>query len=206
MTEPVRADEAESTARIEAFSDGIFAIAITLLILEIHVPHEEPLGRALLGLWPSYLAFLASFAMIGVMWMNHHRLFNLIARSDQALLALNLLLMLGVTVVPFTTAVVAAHIDSTGARTAVIVYSGWWVFIAVAFNLLWRHASAGDRLLEKNVDHASVHGITRQYAYGPLYYVIAALIALASPLGAVLFSLALAVYFALPARTFHRRH
>lgn len=206
MTEPVRADETESTARIEAFSDGIFAIAITLLILEIHVPHEEPLGAALLRLWPSYLAFLASFVTIGVMWMNHHRLFNLIERSDQALLALNLLLMLGVSVVPFPTAVVAAHIGTSGARVAVCVLSGWFVFIAVIFNVLWRYASAGDRLLAHNVDHASVHGITRQYAFGPLYYFVALLIGVVSPVASVVFNLALAVFFAIPTRTFHREH
>lgn len=195
-----------STTRLEAFSDGIFAIAITLLILEIHVPHERPLARALLGLWPSYLAFLASFFTIGVMWINHHRLFTLIARSDDALLALNLLLMLGISVVPFPTAVVAAHIAEPDARTAVVVLSGWFVFIAVVFNALWRYASGGHRLLEHEVDHTLVHGITRQYALGPLYYVVAMIVAVASPVAGVVFNLALAVFFAIPARTFHRGH
>jgi hypothetical protein len=83
------------TTRVEAFSDGVFAIAITLLILEIKVPHEAAHGRLageLLRLWPSYLAFLVSFANIGVMWVNHHRLFGLIRRSDDGLVGLNLLL------------------------------------------------------------------------------------------------------------------
>ena len=92
----ITAEESNETTRVEAFSDGIFAIAITLLILEIHVPLGANLSKELIALWPSYLAFLASFVTIGVMWINHHRLFTLIARSDQALLGLNLLLMLDV--------------------------------------------------------------------------------------------------------------
>ena len=204
MDGEVRADEANETARVEAFSDGIFAIAITLLILEIHLPHDVPLRHALVALWPSYLAYFASFVTIGVMWMNHHRLFNLIARSDQALLGLNLLLMLGISVVPFPTSVVAAAIATREARTAAIVYSGWFVFIAVAFNVLWRYASKGDRLLASNVDRASVQGITRQYSFGPLYYLIAIGIAFISPVASVAFNLALAVFFAIPARAFWR--
>src|SRR6202022_2857433 len=150
--------------------------------------------------WPSYLAFFASFVTIGVMWMNHHRLFTLIGRSDQALLGLNLLLMMGVSFVPFPTAVVAAHIGGPDARTAAVFYSGWFVFIAYVFNILWRYASHGGRLLEPNVDHESVHGITRQYAFGPVYYLVAMLIALVSPTASIMFNLALAVFFGRPAR------
>src|SRR6266480_1695989 len=91
-TSPGDPADPKETARIEAFSDGVFAIAITLLVLELKVPREhEPgeLAPALLALWPSYLAFLTSFATIGIMWINHHRLFNLIHRSNQGLLIAN---------------------------------------------------------------------------------------------------------------------
>src|SRR5258708_15528139 len=90
------------TLRIEAFSDGVFAIAITLLILEIKIPNpaQGSLATALLRQWPSYVGFLLSFAYTGVMWMNHHRMFTHIKRSNDTLLVLNLLLLLGVTVVP----------------------------------------------------------------------------------------------------------
>jgi len=101
------------TARIEAFSDGVFAIAITLLILEIRVPPQTPDGvlRDALGdLWPSYVAFLASFMTIGVMWLNHHRLFSLINKKDDGLIAFNLLLLLGITWLPFPTALLAEHL------------------------------------------------------------------------------------------------
>src|SRR5215470_20063356 len=95
------------TNRVEAFSDGMFAIAITLLILELKVPTPAAgrLTAALLRQWPSYLAFLLSFAFIGIMWMNHHRMFTHIRRSNYTLLVLNLLLLLGITAVPFPTAV-----------------------------------------------------------------------------------------------------
>ena len=103
--------DSKDTARTEAFSDGVFAIAITLLVLDIKVPQELPesvrLGTALLQLWPSYLAFLTSFVTIGIMWINHHRLFTLIKRSDHWLLQLNGLLLLEDTFLPFPTAIVA---------------------------------------------------------------------------------------------------
>ena len=115
------------TARIEAFSDGVFAIAITLLILEIKIPTQEQgrLATSLLRQWPSYLGFLMSFAFIGIMWINHHRMFTLIKRSTDALLILNLLLLLGVTVVPFPTAVLTAHLGGPDQRFAVVFYNAY---------------------------------------------------------------------------------
>ena len=131
------AEESDETTRVEAFSDGIFAIAMTLLILEIRLPHEGLLGESLLQLWPSYLAFLTSFATIGVMWVNHHRLFNLIQRTDQGLLGLNLLLLLGVTFLPFPTAVVSQHISSSDARLAAMFYNGVFIVIAICWGVLF---------------------------------------------------------------------
>lgn len=105
------------TARVEAFSDGVFAIAITLLILNVQVPSPSAghLLAALARQWPTYVSFLISFAFIGIMWVNHHRLFNHIRRCDNTLMFLNLLLLLGVAVVPFPTALLAAHYSTPGA-------------------------------------------------------------------------------------------
>jgi TMEM175 potassium channel family protein len=195
------------TTRLEAFSDGVFAIAITLLILEIRLPRVIPTGglpRALAALWPSYLAFLASFLTIGVMWINHHRLFTLIEKCDDALLGLNLLLLLGVTFVPFPTAVVAEHIAGSEARSAAIFYNATFIYLAVVFNILWRYASR--HLLGGDVDHRLVHGISRQYALGPLYYVAALLVAMVSAAASVGLNVALAIFFAIPAVRFHRSH
>jgi hypothetical protein len=101
------------TGRLEAFSDGVFAIAITLLVLEIAVPHVEhdaSLTNALLDLWPSYFGYAVSFITIGVMWINHHHMFKDIERVDHGLLALNLLLLICISFVPFPTAVLAEYV------------------------------------------------------------------------------------------------
>src|SRR5262245_8055436 len=186
------------TNRIEAFSDGVFAIAITLLILEIKVPSPEQgrLGIALLRQWPSYLAFLLSFAYIGVMWMNHHRMFTHIRRYNDTLLLLNLLLLLGITAVPFPTAVLASNLGTPEQRTAAIFYNGVYVVIAIFFNVLWRYA-VSHHLLDKAV-MPSAAMISRQYSVGPLMYLLCLALAWVDVRVSLAVNVALAVYFALP--------
>ena len=193
------------TTRIEAFSDAVFAIAITLLILEIKVPTQEQGGLAdqLRRQWPSYLAFITSFAYIGIMWINHHRMFTHIRKCSDTLLALNLLLLLGVTVVPFPTAVVAEHLHGPDRRTAAILYNATFVFIAVAFNLLWRYAVAR-RLLDESVQ-ASAANISRQYMVGPVWYLGCVVLAWFNVHGSLLANLSLSIFFALPAHMVQRR-
>ena len=191
------------TGRIEAFSDGVFAIAITLLILDIKVPqvHEESeLLSALAGQWPTYLAFLTSFSTIGIMWINHHRLFNLIGRSTHSLLILNSLLLMGVTFVPFPTSLASEYVLTSEGRVALMVYSGTFVVIAVVFNLLWRYASSDGRLLAPDADPILVAEVTRQYAFGPLFYVAAFGLAMMSAPASMAGNLLIACYFALPRR------
>jgi len=189
------------TARIEAFSDGVFAIAITLLILEIKIPMPGsiPLSLQLLRQWPSYVAFLISFAFIAIMWINHHRLFTHIRRADNTLLVLNLLLLLGVTAVPFPTAVLAAHLGKPDQKTAAMVFSGTFFFIAIFFNMLWRYAaSRNGHLLSSEVNLNSALHISRQYAVGPLLYLICFGLAMVSVMASLAMNLALAAFFALP--------
>lgn len=188
------------TTRIEAFSDGMFAIAITLLILEIKVPGPEQgrLSAALLRQWPSYLAFFLSFAYIGVMWMNHHRMFTHIKRSNDVLLVLNLLLLLGVTAVPFPTAVLAANLGTPHQQTAAIFYNGVFIVIAIFFNVLWRYA-VSRQLLDKGLT-ASAAMISRQYAVGPLMYAVCLVLAWVDVRISLAVNVALAIFFALPPR------
>jgi uncharacterized membrane protein len=188
------------TVRVEAFSDGVFAVAITLLILEIKVPgYDGDLGAKLLLQWPSYLAFVISFAFIGVMWINHHRLFTHIRKSDDTLLILNLALMFSVCIVPFTTALLAAHIGHPGARTAVVVYDAAYLGVAFFFNLLWRYAASRDgHLLATDVDREVADKITQQYNYGPIAYMIAIALAWISIPASLLINLVLAIFFAIP--------
>ena len=189
------------TQRIEAFSDGVFAIAITLLVLELKAPPagNSQLATLLIRQWPSYLAFLASFAFIGIMWINHHRLFTHIRRSDHGLLVLNLLLLLGVITVPFPTSVLAENLGKSGERTATLLYSGTYVVIATAFNALWRYATSRNRqLLGPDVDATAVTQIGLQYSFGPLLYLVCFALAWVSTPASLLLNVGLACFFALP--------
>jgi uncharacterized membrane protein len=168
--------EEKETGRIEAFSDGVFAIAITLLVLELKVPHlPEDAGRgalaaALLRQWPSYLAFVTSFFTILIMWANHHAIFNLVHKTDAEFLFANGFLLLLVTVVPFPTALLAEYLTKPGAPVAAAVYAGTFVVAGLAYNVLWRSAIRGRRLLKSHVREETLQDMTRRYRIGvPLY-------------------------------------
>jgi uncharacterized membrane protein len=194
------------TTRIEAFSDGVFAIAITLLILELQVPPITPHGglrAALINLWPSYLAFLASFMTIGIMWLNHHRLFTLINKNDDGLIAFNLLLLLGITWLPFPTALLAEHLEGPRAdqQTAALVYAGSFFAIAIIFNAMWRYVCRAKIVYE----HLNVIAITKQYALGPIMYALLVIVAFFSAEWCLALSILFAVSFALPPSLWSRR-
>jgi uncharacterized membrane protein len=197
------------TNRLEAFSDGVFAIAITLLVLDLKVPRGlhpgEQLGVKLLAEWPSYLAFLTSFATILIMWVNHHRMFTLIGRSDNRLLFYNGLLLLGITVVPFPTSLVAEYLGHEGERLAAVIFNGTYIYIAICFNLLWRTAAVRDRLLGHDADRDAVKAIFDSFRFGPVGYLVALALAFVNVTASVGLNLALAIYYALPSRTGDRR-
>lgn len=172
----------KETGRVEAFSDGVFAIAITLLILEIKVPKlpqtssSGELAAALLGLWPSYLAFLLSFFAILIMWINHHGLFNLVHRVNSGFLYANGFLLLLVSFVPFPTALLAEYLDGSAVNAAAAFYCGTFIFISIGYNLVWQCIVKGD-LLKPDVSAAHVRKITRAYRLGMAVYVISTLVA-----------------------------
>jgi uncharacterized membrane protein len=184
----------------------VYAIAITLLILELKVPEETTaagLRLQLMRQWPSYLALVTSFATITIMWMNHHMLFGLIQRVDRPLLLLNAWVLFGTTVVPYPTALVAHQLGHEGDRLAAAVYSGTFVFIAFGYNLLWRYASSPNRqppLLRLAHDSEEVRAITAQYRWGPIWYLVALAVSNVNAAVGVGINLALAVFFALPPR------
>ncbi len=194
--------ESKETARLETFSDGVFAIAITLLILDIHVPPPggtaapNSLLPALLKLWPAYLAYVISFVTILIMWLNHHVLFKIISRVDNRFLLLNGLLLMLVTFVNFPTALLADYIEHPDRQIAAMVYSGTFVITAIVYNGLWWYASRGYRLLDKSTDPALVRIITRQYMFGPVLYLAAFLAAWFSLPLSVAINAFLAVFFA----------
>jgi uncharacterized membrane protein len=194
-------EDARDSARLEAFSDGVFAIAITLLILELKVPpHDVPLASALWERWPSYVAFLTSFVTSGIMWLNHHRLFAYIGRVDHWLIVINGMLLLGVTFLPFPTAVIAEHFGHPGERVAALFYSGTMVFIAIAFALLrWypRHRPNA-HLLDVPRDHPAMLRIKRQYRLGLPLYVLFFVVTWYAPRVGMALLILFAFYFALP--------
>ncbi len=177
MPEPISAGPSE-TARVEAFSDGIFAIAITLLVLNIRVPapdltgHGSTLLPALLRLWPAYLGYLISFFTIGIMWVNHHSMFVLIRRTDRYFLLISVFFLMCIAFLPFPTAVLAEYLpEPKGRRIAVALYSATFVLIAVAYNALWWYA-VRVRLLDENADREAVGTISRRYMLGPIAYAV----------------------------------
>jgi uncharacterized membrane protein len=193
--------ERNETVRIEAFSDGVFAIAITLLVLGIKVPkpHElgagGSLGSTLIKQWPHYLAFVTSFVTILAKWVNHHRIFSFIQRTDHPFLYWNGLLLLFITFMPFPTTLLAEYLLHPEAKVAGAVFAGTYVASAFAFKGLWHHASKNGRLLARNVDNREIRQITRQYRFGPLLYLAAFALSFVSVGVSVGLCLSLAVFF-----------
>jgi uncharacterized membrane protein len=178
---------AENPSRVEAFSDGVFAIAITLLILEIRVPRvDHGLWAGLLALWPSYIAFLLSFVVILIMWVNHHELLRMVRGVNYPFLFANGFLLLTVTFVPFPTAVLAANLATPAARDAVAFYCATFVGNALLWNLLFATIVRGG-LLHPDVTAATVETVRRTYYVGVLVYALATALAFVRPaLGLVL--------------------
>src|SRR5437879_6957741 len=160
-------DDPKETGRIEAFSDGVFAVAITLLVLNIQVPSPLPPDTGLIAFlfrhqWPYYLAFLTSFATIGIMWINHHRVYTHIKRSDNTLMVLNLLLLLIIVFFPFPTALLAQYILDPNEHQAAVFYSAVSCAMAICFNLLWRYASHEIALLHLELVRPGLSCVTIQ--------------------------------------------
>jgi uncharacterized membrane protein len=175
----------KETGRVEAFSDGVFAIAITLLILEIKVPKlshmssSGELASALLDLWPSFFAFLLSFFAILIMWINHHGLFNMVRRVNPGFLYANGFLLLLVSFVPFPTSLLAAYLDGKALNAAAAFYCGTFIFISMGYNLIWQCMVRGD-LLHHGISAAHVRKITLAYRLGMVVYAVSTIVALSN--------------------------
>ena len=187
--------------RLEAFSDGVFAIAITLLVIELHPPVLEPgetLAHGLWLEWPSYVAYLVSFLTIGVIWLNHHRVFAQVVRVDGPLLVLNLNLLLWTALIPFPTAVVADYLGQGGeqAKTAVAVYSAVFVLVGVSFGGLFLWITRDDRLLDRLPPPEVVRAARLRFTVGLAVYLVAFALAFVWPPLALVLDAAMALYYA----------
>jgi uncharacterized membrane protein len=201
------------THRLEAFSAGVFAIAITILVLQVGVP-EWPSGLShdrvaaaltakLLELWPGKLvSYALSFVIVGMFRVAHHMAFHHIRRSDRPLLWLNTLFLMCVSFIPFPTALLGRYFDQ---RIAVVVYAISLAATGLSLELLWRYAAGGRRLVGEAVTPGLVAGVSRKNLVGPALAAVAAALAFVSLRGAVAVLLLAPVQFALPARVPRRR-
>jgi uncharacterized membrane protein len=189
-----------NTGRLETFADGVFAIAITLLVLGIHpAAADEELGAALLKQWPEFGAYVVSFLTIGIMWVQHHRLFTLIGRSNTTFAMINVVFLLFIAFVPFPADVLAQRLGSgQDVVSATFLYGGTMVAIATMFNAIWIYASAYDgHLLGEKASRAR-RAEARGYRYGVPIYLGITLLALINPILSLLGFAAFATYWALP--------
>ena len=190
-----------STTRLEAFSDGVFAIAITLLVLDLVVPpHERPEGQTLavaLGAeWPAYFAYLVSFLVIGIIWINHHAMFALVRRVDRRVLFANLFLLLTVSVIPFPTRLLADYLTSEDdAHTAAAVYSTTMFAMGLAFSLLFLAITRDARLLHAPLPPEAVRLARRKFGAGMVFYAATIGLAFVSAVLTLAVHAALAVYY-----------
>ncbi|MFD9792239.1 TMEM175 family protein [Streptomyces sp. NPDC059070] len=161
------------SSRVEAFSDGVFAIAITLLILEIKVPAHagDHLWSELAHQWPSYAAYVVSFLVIGIMWVNHHTLFSYVVRVDRTLMFLNLLLLMTVAAIPWPAGLMAEYLrEDKASHVAAAVYSGLMVVMALNYQSLWWHLTRTGHLFADRVDVRAARATRTRFALGSLAY------------------------------------
>ena len=196
------------TDRLETFTDGVLAIAATLLILNVDTQigeHPRELAQTLLEIWPSYAGYAVSFLTIGIIWVQLHGLMDQIDRADRIFLFLNVFLLIFVAFIPFPTRLVAEHIRDDGATAAAVAYGVTLVGAAVMFNLVWFYASGGGgRLLGPDHDPKTVKGITRSYRPAPYIYLAMTLVAFVAPVAAVLLYGGFALFWMIESSLFGR--
>jgi TMEM175 potassium channel family protein len=195
-----------STTRLETFADGVFAIAATLLILNVDAQVGEgsgEIGKRLLEIWPSYIGYAVSFVTIGIIWSNHHTVMAQLGKVDRTFLMLNIFLLMCVAFLPFPTRLVAEHLrDRHDLEPAALAYGATMTVMALCYNTLWLYASRGGRLLRSDYNPRTVSGITRSYLPGTPLYLTATLVALVSPLTSVAIFGGIALFYVIESSIF----
>lgn len=207
MHNPLESPIEQSTQRLEAFSDGVFAIAITLLILEIRVPHvgeggeHASLANALFQLWPSYGAYLLSFVMIGIYWVNHHAFMRLFTRTDHGFNLLHIFFLMCISFLPFPTAVLAEYLTNAEQwHTAVSLYALGLLLPAFSWFLVWLYGSYKYRLLDPRLDLAYISFLNRQYLLSNGLYSLALLVSFWNTTVSLIICIGLTFLYLLPPR------
>jgi uncharacterized membrane protein len=196
--------EALSKSRIEAFSDGVIAVAITLLVLDLRVPEVEGtagLAARLGAQWPNYLAYAISFVAIGIMWINHHAMLRRLSGVDHSVLVLNVLLLLCIVALPFTTALIANYLDAPGGHLAAVVYAGSLLVTSLVFFAMQSHLLLRRRhLLHERLTAGERRSILARGAVAIPVYALAAAGGLLSPYVTLSICVAMGVFYLLPVR------
>jgi uncharacterized membrane protein len=205
MTKPAHTNPIHSPmsfTRFEAFTDGVFAIVITLLVIEIKVPDiagatlTETIHR-LLQLWPHLLSYVTSFAVIGVLWLNHNALFHFVRRVDRGTLLLNLLLLMCLAFIPFTTELIGTNAQS---QPAVMIYGLWLCVTGLVYNALWGYMAWKHIVPLQLASRSAVRAASFWSIGYPLAYLVASLLSFASLRLSVLLYAAIPVFYLLPSR------
>ena len=203
MTEQ-RSDSAAAltpSGRLEAFSDGVFAIAITLLVLDLAVPPRDQvrtggLGSALAHQWPSYFAYLVSFLVIGIIWVNHHTMFSKVKLVDRPVLFANLALLLVVSALPFPTRLLAEYLTAgSDAHTAAAIYSGTMLAMGCVYSLLWLAVTRDVGLLHEHVDPVASRAALRRFGVGNIVYLATIGLSFVNAIATLAVHGALALYY-----------
>jgi uncharacterized membrane protein len=199
-------DSELTTQRLEAFSDGVFAIAITLLILDIRPPDladgvHKTLAAALLAIWPSYVAYVLSFVVIGIYWVNHHYIFKIYQHTDHLFNLLNVFFLLCISFLPFPTAVLGKYtLDATACQAAVTFYTFGLLLPAVAWFLTWLYASHHYRLIDRRLAPEFVRHLTWQYGLSNVLYLTAVIASWINPVAGLVIAAGLAFLYLLPSK------
>jgi len=192
------------TNRLETYSDGVFAIAATLLVLEISVGSNGDLGHELRHIWPSYFAYVTSFVTIGIIWMNHHHTVSLLGRTDRTMLFINNLLLLTIAFLPFPTRLVAEHLRNDGAKPAALAYGATFLVMAALHQVWWQYARRGRRLVAEETPESALEAVDRAYLPGVFMYGAVFALAFFSPLASVILTFAIAAFYLPSAALFDR--
>jgi uncharacterized membrane protein len=196
-----------STTRLETFADGVFAIAATLLVLNVEVPElgDRSLAYELARLWPAYVGYAVSFLTIGIIWVNHHTVLRQLRGIDRTFLFINVFFLLCIAFIPFPTRLLATYVRTDDGEAAAFAYGVTLTATAIFFNLMWRYAiGGGGRLLRADADRREVDGITRSYRPGvPMYAGATVVGVFQAEVGAALFA-AIALFYVLSSSVFGR--
>ena len=191
----------KETSRVEAFSDGVFAIALTLLILGIKVPDfnsletNDELFKALINLWPSYFAFVFSFSAVLIMWINHHGFFKYLKKINAAFLYANGFLLLSVTFMNFPTAILARYFDTPAFNIATAFYCGSLLLVNISYNLLWFSSAYKRKLIKDDISDALIFKIRNAYWFGFFVYLAAFIISFFFPIIGILICIFLWIFW-----------